>query len=1850
MTSPKHDSREVLERALRELQHLRGRVQELEQAAVEPIAIVGMGCRFPGGANDAESYWQLLREGRSAVREVPKDRWDIERYYDPDPEAAGHHYMREASFLDRVDGFDAAFFNISPREAASLDPQQRLLLEVGWETLENAGLAPDRLVASSTGVFVGLMNLDYPRLQGTLVEPEHIDAYTGSGSGLSFPAGRLSYCLGLQGPSMVVCTACSSSLVAVHLACQSLRQRECDMALAGGVSLMLTPDMMISVCRMGAVSPDGRSKTFAATADGYGRGEGCGLIALKRLSQAQADGDRILAVLRGSAVNHNGRSAGLTVPNGLAQEALLRSALANAQVSAEQVSFVEAHGTGTSLGDPLEIEALNAVFGKARKADQPLAVGAVKTNFGHLEAAAGIAGLLKVILALQQEEVPPHLHLNEPNPHIPWQKMPLRIPTEVEPWPRNEQPRMAGVSSFGLSGVNAHVVVEEAPSPEATLAAAVAGPHVLCISAQDQEALGDLVGRYRDLAAADEGPSLEDLAWTAATRRSHHAHRLSLVADSRQEVEQALAAHLAGDSSPGLAHGRITAGVAPRWVWVFSGQGSQWPGMGLGLLEREAVFRQKLEECDELISRHGEISLLEALRAPAEAEQLSATRVMQPAIFALQVSLAALWRSWGLRPHAVVGQSLGEVAAAHVAGALSLEDAVRVVCHRSRLMESLAGKGRTAVVELPHEQAEIVLIGFEDAISVAGSLSPTSSVLSGDAVALPRMLQSLERRSIFCRQVEGVDIALHSPHMEALIEPLEKALSGLTPQNVGLPLYSTVTGERIAGSELDAGYWGRNLRQPFLLAPVIESLLAEQYSTFLEVSPHPVLGAPLRQTLAHHRSEGRVVSSLARGEDERRSLLSAASQLYVAGAMPHWHKLMTPAGHADLPSYPWQRQRYWFDQIRQGSRAVSGRRAAGRHPLLGMPVQSATRPGESLWELDLDLRSLPFLRDHQVLGEVILPAAAGLEMAIGASGRVFNGESCELSDATFAAPLVLGSGAQRLQLVVDRDGDSAHFTLASRPADEDTAEQEWAFHTSGVLRRYEGADPPSVESIEAARERCSTEIEVEEHYRLMEQRGLEYGPAFRAVASLQSGPGEAVARLQLSSAQSHAAGSYRMHPILLDAGFQIVGAAMGEAVEASASFLPAGLDQLRFYAPECGAELWCHARLRDESAAEAGAVEADLSFLNPSGELVARASGLRLQRVGGRAEVAAEIYRHVWELDERQAENDESAQVASPGAFETSRWVVLCDESGVGEALAARIRSGGGDALTVATGDAFAFDPTADRATLGPKRRADLERLLAAMPEDWELTGVILLWGLDVGGAMDSPNAMESWQCELALTVGSLVSSAGLGEPPLWLVSSGVREASAADAVAQAATWGLGRVLALEHPERRAAVLDLAAELTPDQAVERIASELSRSDAEDHISLSASQRWVGRLERAADVVGDPATVVQPYASYLVTGGFGGLGQVVAQWLAEQGARQIILLGRNGLPPRDEWSRHTDEGSIGQRVAAVRQLEKTGASVEVVAADVSDEAALEELFDRWQRELRPPIRGVVHAAGVLSDAYLARLDESAVRTVLRPKVAGAWVLHRLLEKSSLDFFVLFSSISSILGAAGQAAYAAANASLDALARFRCAHGLPATSVNWGPWSEVGMAAPEVDRFAELGIGAIPPPRGAELFGELTAASVGSAVVLAADWRRVAAAFRTTPPPLITKLTGGASAPAATARVVSERGRSGRELRSALEQADPEQWRDLIEPHMGRLVAGVLGLDPEQLDNLEPLTALGMDSIMAVELQSLVESMFGVNLSMASLFQGSSVAQMTALTVEELQANGLQRWSKNPRSLQ
>jgi acyl transferase domain-containing protein/acyl carrier protein len=1796
------------------------------KTSTEPIAIIGLGCRFPG-AKDPESFWQLLRSGTDAISEVPGDRWDKHAFYNPDPAVPGKAISYWGGFLDNIDQFDPFFFGISPIEAEYMDPQQRLLLELSYEALDDAGQIQSQIAGTKTGVFIGISINEYSQLQFS--DPGLITSHSGTGSALSIAANRISYFFDFHGPSIAIDTACSSSLAAVHMACQSLRNGECKMALAGGVNMILSPAHSIAFTKAGVLAPDGRCKAFDASADGYVRGEGGGVVVLKPLSSALADGDGIYALIPGSAIGQDGRTNGLMAPSLEAQKILLQEAYQAAGISPGSVQYVETHGTGTILGDSMEAKAIGAVIGNNRK-DGDCSIGSVKTNIGHLEAAAGIAGLIKVVLSIKHRMILPSLHYQSPNPHIPFDELHLRVQNELTLWASGSGPAIAGVSSFGFGGTIVHVVVCEADQNKhgeesrKQIQSNVTDIYLLSLSAKSLESLQSLAGNFKEFLVTDFSADIKDICYAAGLRRSQYDYRLAVIGHSRKDLYDSLDAFTGGEQDAGLFTGIVIPEHQHKPVFVFAGQGGQWHGMGRELLKKEPVFYKAIEQIDHIIRTHFAWSLMDELLEERPVSRLNEIDVVQPAIFAIQVALARLLQSWGITPGAVVGHSMGEVAAAHVAGVLSLDDAIRIICCRSILLRQLRGKGSMLATELSPDQARELLKGYDNDIDLAVINSPSSTVLSGNPETIRKVTESLERQNLFCKLV-NVDVASHSPQIDQLRSELLQKLDELHPQPAGMPIYSTVTGARDEGLRFNAEYWIDNLRKPVLFSNAIVQLLDIGYSTYIEIGPHPVLLGSIQQSLQPHHPATKLLPTLRRDEPEREAILKTLGILYVEGFSFDWNKLY-PSGkkYVQLPPITWQRQRYWIEAKsatlkNPWQQALMGGR--NPHPLLGYRINTANSPSVFIWQIEIDENVLFYLRDHRIDDEILLPAAAYIEMALQSAKETGMHHSHVVSDFVFHERMILQNGKQQLVQTLLSPGKDGGFLF--NVYSKTDPEENWILHASATfiqaeavvdLTAAEGTPPDLIQ------QQSSAQFTSGEFYQTLQERGLQYGPGFRAVEYAWRKGNEALGRIRVPESLHYDIDNYQIHPTVLDACMQLVAATQGASVEHNL-YIPTGCRLIRFFSrPE--RLIWSHVSLQSEPAPETGVIKADIRLLDVNFKIVAELIGFRLQRTG----------RHIRHLLTRKDtwlyQVHWQAQIAS-GIYqdtlsEKRHWFIFADDEGLGAALAKQLEENGDSCKLLQCKEVIKKSGNADFIEI-------LENHLNEIPSP--LFGIIHFWSLSIPQPSlelsESIDIMERLGCNSVLLLVQALARRFSELPRLWLVTRGSQSVKTGEpiAVEQSALWGLGKVISFEFPELNCTRIDLDQHQSNAEAVPVLFKQISINDKEDQIAFRKGTRFVLRLLpfTHATSYSTPAVSIRADGTYLNTGGLGGLGLATAKRFTEQGARHLVLLGRSEPSPA--------------AMSIVEQMRNEGAEVFIAQADVCDPVQLGKLFKHIEQQM-PTLRGVVHAAGVLDDGALLNLDTVRMKNVMAPKVHGTWNLHQATLNVQLDFFVLFSSVVSVLGSPGQGNYAAASSYLDAMSYYRRSIGLPAISINWGPWADVGLAAEATDRLKEQNastqhlIKVIKIDQGLEILERLFSEPTPQIIVLPFDLSNLLELYPTAAGMPFFAEVGGSKNHIARLYARPKLRQKYIAPRSEIERKLAELWRQTL--HIDRV--GVK----------DSFFELGGDSVLAAQILSLAQKTFGIRINPQDAFTAFTIERLsemleTALRkkVEEMSENEVQQ---------
>lgn len=2139
----------------------------------EPIAIIGIGCRFPQ-AKSPDAFWQLLRQGGDAITELSSQRWNHQELGNLNPINGG--------FLDNVYDFDPQFFGISPREAVEMDPQQRLLLEVSWEALENACIAPETLAGSQTGVFVGISSDDHARLLSK--DNESIGTYYGTGNAFCVAANRLSYFLDFHGPSLAIDTACSSSLVAVHEACKSLTDGECHLALAAGVNLLLSPQLTINFSKAGMLAADGRCKTFDERANGYVRGEGCGVVILKRLEKAIQDGNRIYAIIRGSAVNQDGHSNGLTAPNKQAQQAVIKKALAKAQVSAKDISYVEAHGTGTSLGDPIELNALKEVLIEDRQLDQPCWIGSVKTNIGHLEAAAGIAALIKVCLALQNREIPPHLHLQKLNPYISLEGTSLSIPTQLQPWKKGKKGRLAGVSSFGFGGTNAHVILEEFV-PE-TLEQEQNKPSlaILTITAKTKSSLRELVSSYHNYLQANPQINLQDFCFSADVGRSHFHHCLAIQTESLTQLQSQLEAIIEGKEAGGILTGELSHQKHQKIAFLFTGQGSQYINMARELYETQPTFRRTLEHCQEILSIYLDKPLLSILY-PQEGENspIDETAYTQPALFAIEYALAQLWKSWGIEPSAVMGHSVGEYVAACIAGVFSLEDGLKLIAYRGRLMQALPSNGKMVAVTADEETVRRAIISYEKQVSIAAINGPSSIVISGDSQTVDAVVANLDTEWVKTKTLQ-VSHAFHSPLMEPILTEFAKIAREITYSKPNISLISNVTGKIATAEIATPSYWVNHIRQTVEFAAGMNTLASHGYEVYLEIGPQPILIG----MGSHCIPEGKGVwlPSLRSRKSDWQQMLQSLAELYVKGTPVNWTGFSKDYSYhrLSLPTYQFSRQLYCHGSIlsdcsttrvesTNGKGHISHNNPQGTqqfelyssngnghlHPLIGKRLHLPLKP--IIFESQISQDCPNYIQHHQIQATTIFPATAYLEMALVAGINVFKSDSISLEDVKIEHPLFFeGNQVKDIELILTpQDSQTYTFEIFSLNPVGDS----WTLHTLGKIIKVTDITQPSPVNLENLSIDSLESVNVEDYYQQLQQRGMDYGASFQAITDLWQYEGMALGQIQLPESLVNEACNYKLHPVLLDASLQVLGAALSRE-DSGDAYLPVGLKQYQVYG-SVPLHLWSRVKLNQDSSEPSQTITADVDLFDDSGVLLAEIQGLSVKRISSqklgqvvqKEETENWLYEIVWRPQNRDL------NLPLTGAENLGTWLLFTKGDGMGSSLANQLTQLGEYCIIVSVGSHYQkLNP--ESYTVNPLVTDDFTKLFQESLENKPpLKGIVHLWSCENNSSTDlSLEALQKAQeigCGSVLSlVQALTQKRGTNLPRLWLVTQGAQTLDPSDtslAIEQAPLWGLGRTIALEHPELQCVCVDLEASSNPNQSL--LLAEILAPDSENQVIYRQEIRHVSRLVRhsaqslnvenqlgtkpfqvkisnygilenltleplerrqpgpleveiqvyaaglnfrdvlnalgllkeytqqlgissateipfggecagkivavgekvshfkvgdeviAAMAVGslssfvtvnaafvatkpvnmtfeeaatlpiafltayyglhhqakiqagdrvlihaaaggvgqaavqlaqqvkaeifatasgsksqflksigveqvmnsrtldfadqilsltqnkgvdivfnslngefipksldvlntkgrfieigkigiwdenqvlqkcpeasyhpfdllelaekDPNLITQmlnqlmehfqqqtlkplPYkvfpivqvveafrymaqakhigkvvislpvleqaqtirsdSSYLITGGLGALGLKVADWMVSQGAKYLVLTGRS--EPNTE------------AITLIEQWKQAGTEVVIIKADVSKQEDVQKLFQKITASL-PVMRGIVHAAGVLDDGLLSQLDWPRFTRVMAPKITGTWNLHCFSWDLPLDFFVCFSSIASLMGSPGQGNYATANAFMDAIAHYRRSLELPGLSINWGPWSEGGMATRldsySQDRFATQGLDMISPQQGLQILEELLGQNAGQVAVMPVNWSKFLNSHKGAKPPLFKEL---ASSPEQGDKMPQVKQNT---LVCQWQNLNPDSRLDWLINYLKNAVAQIFGLELSQINIEQPLQDIGFDSLMAVELKNRLNTDWEVEIPLVKFIEGVTVTSLALLLNEQI----------------
>ncbi len=1809
------------------------------------IAIVAMAFRFPGADNPAD-FWKLLTEKRIAIRDLPSNRWAPLR--DNLEQGTGHGKIAtlRGGFLNDVDKFDSSLFGIMPREAEIMDPQQRLLLEVTWELFERAGLAPQNIASSNTGVFIGISTDDYSLWQ--LGDVNNLSVYTGTGKASCIAANRISYQFDLRGPSMALDTACSSSLVAIHQAFHSLSRGECSLALAGGVNLILSPQMSIALSQAGFLAPDGLCKTFDSEANGYVRSEGCALVLLKRLSDAQRDNDRILAVIRGTAVNQDGRSNGLTAPNIHAQEQVLRNALTVSGVKPSEITYIGTHGTGTALGDPIEVKALQAVLGYDRSMDNTCFLSAVKANIGHLESAAGMAELIKAILSMNYGEIPPQPKLNKLNPMIKLSGTPFQIPVTVQPWTAGTTGRLcAGISSFGFGGTNAHIILERYVLTNLPVAQPDPLPnqnHILPLSAIDEEVLRVTVKRWiAYLKSLEETTgsttpvlSMADLCYSASICRAHLPQRMTFTGKNRVEMIAALTAYKNSDSARTLQ-------TPPRVAFFFTGQGSQYVGMGRELYQTEVTFRNAIKECDEILSLFWQHSVIDLLygETPASSEQLAQTELTQPLVFTIEYALAKMWMNWGVKPTAMLGHSVGEYVAACIAGVFSLADGLRLIVERARLINSAPGKGKMlAVMATDCEMDEAIdryvssghiKVKPGDIVVIGCYNAPNNYVLSGSQGVLEQLETMLTKDGIETR-VLPVSHAFHSPMMEPILDQFAQITDSIKYNLPMIPIYSNVTGNLIGKDIARPDYWVKHLRSPVQFQTNVQSLFSHGVDLCLEIGPKPVLVALAQQIL--NKAQDIFLPSLRPKIDDWQQVLKSLGTMFKLGVQIDWKALyqsMHP-NHThkkvDIPLYPFARKSYWLPT--PANTQMAKVQTINRFP--GIKIDSPLID-KMVFENEYSTQSMSWIEDHRVFGQIVLPAAAHIALLIEATAELYGNTPCTYKDIIFPQPLVIHEkGKRKVQLVIDKT-PARSFSLISLPHENtESAHTSWQEHATGNISTIANMDKEEKPELDSLRITCLARIE-RDFYRAMWQSAITLGPQFCWVKELWQGDNNVIARL-VQPKEKMGYPKYHLGPGLIDSMLQIISAII--TISPNEAVVPFGVQAFNWYGLEHTNELWSHIKLHTNVEASgtssaqhssADDIVSDVHLFTEDGRLLAEALGFRTRRVQ-REVLLRNTSEHLlansgyyvrWE--EVNYNNTDTSMYQTSAMAKTRNWLIISGSSPTPELL--RNLDNHGISVCCAIHAQHYRRISHFHVELDLNCSEHIAQLLNELGQDVNHIDSIVFQADSFCHITDGDNGTPLDHalniCGILVTILKQIVSSTLGTPRLTIVTRGSQAVLDGDLLqksewiqaSQAALWGLSRVLRLEHPSFMCRCIDLEAKPAGDEE-----TQLSLLLAIDHTNTDLAIRGKNTMQALLTKYNLPKNdnkpkIIRSDATYLITGGLGALGRSLMEWLVNKGAKHVLLLGR-----------HKADIELNERIS---QLAAIGVKVLTQSADVADMLSLTSALNDAMLQL-PIICGVFHLAGVLDDGVLVQQDVLRLKTVMNPKLAGAWNLHQIMAEREPDFFVCFSSVAGLIGSMGQSNYAAANAAMDALMAWRQAQGLHGLSIQWGPWANTGMAASLEDRdqqrFTSYGIDPIIPADAMALLDQMLTVKQHTLAILPIKWdlflKRL---FGTSIPPLFSILQPESEL--AVTKSLTETGGLGKILKALA----PKEASALLEKHVRELVTKALGLPKSQrIAPKQRLFELGLDSLGAVELKNRLAASIGINLRSTLLFDFPTISAL------------------------
>lgn len=1803
------------------------------------VAIVGMSCRFPGGANSPEEYWDVLINGINGICEMPENRWDVDSYYSPDKEEPGKMYSRKGGFLNvPIDQFDQKFFNISPKEAKALDPQQRLLLELTWEAFENGGINIAQYYGSNTGVYIGIAGEEYSFAHYKSGDLSKIDAYSLTGTTFSTACGRISYTFGFEGPSFCVDTACSSSLTALHLACQAIKSGEVDTAVVGAVNLMISPAVHVCFSKLEAISIDGQSKSFDAAANGYGRGEGGGVLVLRRLSDAEKDKDNIIGIVKGTAINQDGKSNGLTAPNGQAQEKVIRKALKDASLQHSDIEYLEMHGTGTKLGDPIEVKAVVNTYAKDRTMNNPLQIGSVKSNIGHLEAAAGIASIIKVLLAFKNEIIPANLNFNEPNPHIPWEKSPITVIAENKVWKNEGSLRRVGINGFGFGGSNAHIILEEPPQIERKQTNDADPISILKISAKSEHALYENI--KSNLAYLQRNPhiALKDYAYSTNQGKVDFAHRFTVSGKSREEVMNRLQTYLDTNSKDGIStrhNERLEMQQDIKLVFLFTGQGSQYLNMGKELYQSNPPFKFALDECDQLFYPFINQSLVEMLYSGNYSSgDIEKTLYAQPLIFSIEYALLKFWESIGVTPEVVLGHSLGEYAAAVAADILSLADAVKLVAVRGQLMDSAPGQGAMAAIFANQATVEELLQDYKGKLSIALHNAEENIVISGDVDAVEEVTAEAMQRKLNVNRLQ-VSHAFHSHLMTPILEQFRHVADEVKFNKSKLTYISATLGRVMDKDDiLDAEYWTNHIKDKVDFYHAMSQLKDTPNTIFLEIGSNKMLCTLGRLTLNGDRL---LLNSLDMRKNAWEQIAHCLGELYCHGVDVQWEGLATSFdrnyNRVALPTYVFDRESYWMQPVCSHEASRSSSAGTDHHPLIGQRIRTPYLKNGVLYQSEYTMENPYFMQEHIIFDTAIAPAAAHMSMLISIAKDFRDPVSCTISNVEFHAPLTAVQEEERIVqfLIEDTDLEQMKFELVS--TDKQSQHENWMKHCQGnILMSQERGQEKRV-SITELKARYPEVNSGVNAYDVMRKFGFKLGEGFTRISQVWKGEAEGLCYIDPKKDIPNAQ-DYIVYAGTIDSIFQSVffiselSMRMNSQSEdyALKTAIPISLGKIKYYYREAES-FWCHIKVDDS---QQSGVVGDIDVYNEKGEIV-----FEIERIMAKITERDTLLKEMNSSGDRMIYDVKWMEQARTGrkleVDQNEKIILFGNEPDVVDRFFEQFNSRGMSAVRVIQGDKY-VEHENDVFFVSYTNKHEVKSLLERIADQYQQEKYRLIYISTINETrltnLDADELLRRVQedCSGLLHIVQSITELNYTQKMgVQVITNNVHQLDGTPtSVYQAPLWGFSEVIRLEHTGLWNGIIDSDIPMLENH-IDEIISEILHGVDKQVVLRDTHKRYIPRLIRGGRSLAQQEEITlrtDDEAAYLITGGTGSIGQIYAEYLIQKGARNIVLLSRNQ--------------ASATMIEAMDSWKENGVQVMIEKADVSNEADVIAVIQQL-RQKNMTIRGVIHAAGIIDDKMIRDQTWESFENVFKAKVGGTYHLHHALKEEDLDFFIMMSSISSVVGNMGQANYAAANYFMNIFAEYRRSLGLPALSICWGPWEEAGMATSSSDILKNIGnkgIYGMSKELGKKMIDKVFLKDLASIVVADADWELFS---QKTGVDEVTAFLTNFMMNSHTVSGPKDNQDSKQNVLASLHALDPSERSEYLLSLLHTSAAKIIGFeDVNQLSVDTPFAEQGVDSLMIFSLRNQIKSLLDLQVDISIFFNYPSLRKLNSYLLIEVES--------------